>query len=194
MIALVFLASCVPPPAPKTVFQRAQRAYARGDYVGAFKYFSLSADDEHPVGQYMLAELYAHGEGVEQDLYKARVLYVKAAKAGITNAQYTLGLMYRYGSGTLQNLRQATYWLTKAAYHGHHGAQMAVANLLDSHASPRIDLIKAYMWYSLIMQYKYTDFRNVAAQKREKLEKLLTPQEVAIGERRAQMWRPVTMQ
>lgn len=68
---------------------------------------------------YILASLYARGEGVEKNLEKAFELYSKAAAQGMADAQWRIALCYRDGEGVKGNPAKAVEWLEKAAAQGH---------------------------------------------------------------------------
>src|SRR5262249_20835254 len=53
--------------------------------------------------KYVLGLLYHHGEGVAQDLAKARKWYGQAAAEGNSNAINTLGVLYHNGEGVAQD-------------------------------------------------------------------------------------------
>ena len=51
--------------------------------------------------------MYANGQGVKQDYFKAVEWYQKAADQGHAAAQYNLGIMYKNGLGVKQNYTKA---------------------------------------------------------------------------------------
>ena len=51
--------------------------------------------------------MYAKGQGVRQDYFKAVEWWQKAADQGDAPAQYNLGIMYQYGQGVKQNYTKA---------------------------------------------------------------------------------------
>lgn len=67
---------------------------------------------------YNLGLCFLHGNGVDQNLVKARRLFRIAAKAGDANAAMNLGLIYLNGDGTSADLFEARYWLEMSAAHG----------------------------------------------------------------------------
>ncbi|KAF8944409.1 hypothetical protein BGZ46_006261, partial [Entomortierella lignicola] len=50
------------------------------------------SNEVSPMDQYILGEKYQHGDGVNQDLFRAATCYLKAANQGLSEAQYQLGL------------------------------------------------------------------------------------------------------
>lgn len=62
-----------------------------------------------------LAVCYLHGNGVDQNLVKARRLFRIAANAGESNAAVNLGLMYLNGEGVPADPHEAKRWFELAA-------------------------------------------------------------------------------
>jgi len=63
----------------------------------AVKWYRASADQGHPDGQYGLGEMYAKGEGVEEDLDEAVLWFTRAAENGNLRAQRVLISAYENG-------------------------------------------------------------------------------------------------
>ena len=69
-------------------------------------------------------------ECILEDLEKAGMLYLQAAKGGSVNAQYVIGLWYLDGLFNFpKNENEALFWFKKAASQGHVKAQIKVAEL-----------------------------------------------------------------
>lgn len=66
---------------------------------------------EKPKAQFSLGSMYLYGEGVEQDLEKARYWIEKSVEQGNLNAQYCLGEFYYYGDAVERE--RAKYWWEK---------------------------------------------------------------------------------
>ncbi|MCR5257749.1 MAG: TIR domain-containing protein [Desulfovibrio sp.] len=73
--------------------------------------------------QRALGGMYERGQGVGQDLAKAREWYEKAAAQGDAEAQHALGCMHSKGLGAPKNSAKAFQWWEKAAVQGHARAQ-----------------------------------------------------------------------
>lgn len=70
-----------------------------------------------------LGLIYATGQGVKQDLKKAKYYFELAAKQGYDEAQYMLGYMYREGNGVKQDYKKAKDYYEQAAAQGHKKAK-----------------------------------------------------------------------
>ena len=77
------------------------------DLNKAFHWAKRAAKQRYAPAQYVLAAMYAKGEGTQQDLHKAFRWVKKAAEQGHTTAQYQLARMYYEGEGTEQKIPPA---------------------------------------------------------------------------------------
>ena len=92
----------------------------------AFDCFSTAAKGEHAESQYMLANAYLYGYGVQQSYENAVFWWHKAAEHGLISAQNNLGVAYSRGMGVVKDVSKGKYWYDKAA---HLGNPIAVKNL-----------------------------------------------------------------
>ena len=83
-----------------------------------FNEVKLAAAEGDAETQYELAELYAEGDGVEQNLVEAVKWYRKAAEQGHDSAQFEVGLSYQNGKGVPQSVTEAYIWLNISAENG----------------------------------------------------------------------------
>ena len=83
-----------------------------------FNALKLAAAEGDADTQYELAELYAEGEGVEQNWVEAVKWYRKAAEQGHDLAQFKVGLSYQNGKGVPQSDTEAYIWLNISAENG----------------------------------------------------------------------------
>lgn len=74
--------------------RKGKAAYEIKDYKAAAMSFSLAALDGNAEAQYMLAECYELGEGVEEDENESVRWLRKAAEQGYAKAQMRLGVYY----------------------------------------------------------------------------------------------------
>lgn len=95
-------------------FEEGSTAFARGDYVTAFREFKALAEEGDADAQVIIGFMYAHGLWVLKDAAEAAEWYRKAAQQGNGAAQYNLGRMYQMGSGVRQDYLQAHLWLSLA--------------------------------------------------------------------------------
>jgi TPR repeat protein len=96
-------------------FDKAVKAYERGDYATALRLLRPMASAGNPDAQNNLGLMYATGRGVEQDYTAAAKWYRLAAEKGVASAQNNLGTMYAGGQGMQPDYVQAYLWFTLAA-------------------------------------------------------------------------------
>lgn len=119
---------------PKQSFVWMQSAALQGDYEA----------------QYLLADMYLQGKGVEKSEMEAINWYGKAAEQNSAYAQYSLGVMFYNGQGTEQNLLEAKKWLEFAAWQGHSEAQHLLSRMYQQGFGVEKSLPQAYAWLSLV--------------------------------------------
>jgi len=96
-------------------FDKAVKAYERGDYPAALRLLRPLAQKGNAEAQNNLGLMYAMGRGVPQDYAAAERWYHMAADKGVASAQNNLGVMYTGGQGVKQDYIQAYMWFTLAA-------------------------------------------------------------------------------
>ena len=106
------------------MFVEAGKWHARRDYSKAAALLTeiLSVEPTHTKATHGLAFVYAKGQGIEQDLGKAKELYERAHRAGYDRSTTNLGCMYENGSGVEQDFEKA-----KMLYEEAHKAGNALA-------------------------------------------------------------------
>ncbi len=104
-------------------FQTGIKAYLKGDYATALRYWQPLAKKGDAPAQFNLGVLYAQGLGVKKDPAMAAVWDRRAAKKGYTPAQFNLGEAYFSGVGVAADMNKAVYWWTTAAKRHHVKAQ-----------------------------------------------------------------------
>lgn len=101
-------------------FESGQSAYAAGRYREAFLEWEFDANRGNPVAQYFVGNMYASGEGVDQDIEIANSFYEKSAVQGHLESALKLATNYRLGQGVENvDLHKASKWLYMAAEAGH---------------------------------------------------------------------------
>jgi len=84
------------------------------DNAAAVKWYRASADQGHRDGQYGLGEMYAKGEGVEENPDEAVIWFTRAAENGHAQAQRVLISAYKNGLlGLTTDLAKATMLQSK---------------------------------------------------------------------------------
>lgn len=106
------------------MFEKAGQWHSRGSYTQAANLLSevLRIEPAHTKAAHGLGFLYAKGQGIEQDLGKAKELYEQAHRAGYERSTTNLGCMYENGAGVEQDFEKA-----KTLYEEAHRAGNALA-------------------------------------------------------------------
>lgn len=93
----------------------ATTAYERGDYETALRLLQMLTERGNAAAQLKLGEMYAAGNGVQQDFAEAAKLNGLAAEQNDADAQVLLGLLYEVGVGVPRDYVKAHMWLNIAA-------------------------------------------------------------------------------
>jgi uncharacterized protein len=142
------------------------RSYRSGDKVAALKQLEAAAEQGDILAQWKLGRMYADGDGVSQDDYRAFQLFSRIADARgdesrdslhagvVANAFVALGIYWLDGipnSPVKPNASHAAKAFNYAAtYYGHPEAQYQLARmLLDGAATGRQEPRLAMRWLSL---------------------------------------------
>jgi len=94
-----------------------------------------------------LANAYAQGKGVPQDMAEALRLYRQAADRGSASAQFNLGMMYELGRGVAPDAATAFGYYLKAAEQGFAPAQFNVGNMFANGLGVKQDYFEAALWF-----------------------------------------------
>lgn len=98
-------------------------AFQRGYYLTALRLAERRAAQGDAVAQTLIAEIYANGLGVGQDIPRAISWYAQADANGDIQATFQLAMIYQRGTGVEQNRARAAALFRKAAEGGHVAAQ-----------------------------------------------------------------------
>ena len=143
------------------------------------------AQKQDPVAEYTLAQIYAQGDGVPKDDAQARKWLKLAAEHGNPEAEYEMGMALREGRDVIQDYDAALKWFIRAAETGNARAQFELGHMYRVGMGVPIDNVKAYMWFNLSARQGYED----ADRARVLAARMMTPQEIAQGQRLAREWR-----
>ncbi|GJL94788.1 MAG: hypothetical protein DHS20C05_11930 [Hyphococcus sp.] len=106
-----------------------------------------------PPAQLQLGEFFKTGQGVEQDLARARTWFRRAANGGNVLAMHRIGVMTARGDGGPADTGEAVGWFEQAGNRGLVDSQYNLGAIFhpsnDGPASTIQDPGKAYYWYSL---------------------------------------------
>jgi TPR repeat protein len=157
--------------------------------------------------QLALGSWYAHGnEEIAQNLAEAVIWFGKAADQGNVSGLFELAQMYRSGTGVAQDYGEAAKWFHEAAEHDipkwfreameHNlvskytpdvaSAQFMLGSMYEDGDGVPQDIVLAHMWYNISAAHGSSD----AAHARRRLERDLTPEQVAEAQRLTREWKP----
>jgi TPR repeat protein len=186
-------------------FKKGMAAHKRGDYAAAMREWRPLADRGDAQAQYKLAFMFERGRGAPQDQAEAvkwfrkaarqgqgtdkndsRAVkwFRKAARQGHARAQYSLAVRTARGQGTDKNDSQAVKWFRRAAEQGHAKAQYSLGLRYSQGKGVPKNIVLAYMWWSLAA----LDGHEKAYAFRDSATKIMTPAEIAEGQRLAREW------
>lgn len=153
--------------------------------VRAF-YFALSLA---LLGQSLQADFAAGMSAYEKHDYATALKeWRPLAEAGDAPTQFNLGLMYLDGAGVPQSSEHAVEWFRRSADQGYTKAQYNLGSLYALGHGVRRDLITAHMWMNLCA----ASGDGKCAKQRDLVGAKLKPRDLAIAQRRAAEWKPVT--
>lgn len=158
----------------------------RNEFKTALMWFRLSAEQGYAPAQAFLGDLYLNFEfsGIRPDLAEGGKWLRLAAENGNLNGQVALGDMYNDGIGVPQSYGEAAEWYRLAADQGNPTAQTILARMYrDGRGVPK-DLVQAHMWFDIAS----VSGESSATRMRERAARSLSPDQVALAEKRAGDW------
>ncbi len=162
-------------------------AYESGRFAATMKL----AENQDPLAEFRLAQMYALGDGVEKNKQAAQTWLERAARHGNIEAQYEFGLALLNGYDMVQHFERSAEWLQKAAAGGHAKAQFELARMYLRGTGLPVDSVKAYIWLNLAAAGGIEE----AASPRDAVLRLLSPAQVAEAQaearRLAEAWNPI---
>ena len=104
------------------------------------------------------------------------------ANAGNVDAMLNLGFMYDHGKGVIQDFKEAVKWYRKAAELGHAKAMYSVGFMYANRRHVRQqDAVEAYAWWNVAAEKGL----KKAAGKRDWIKNIMTPEQIAEGQKRS---------
>jgi uncharacterized protein len=175
MAAVVSAAVLLPPPVlaqnasgeegAVEAFRQGAEYYHVGELEAAFDAFSEAAEHGNAIAQWKVGKMYAQGEGIAEDDYKAFQMFSRIADTHAEDSPYSpvaqvvadafvnLGNYYKHGiaaAGIQPNLRRAVELYTHAAsYFGDADAQYQLARLYLEGNGVNSDPNQAARWLNL---------------------------------------------
>jgi Sel1 repeat len=168
-------------------------SFDKGDYRTALRLARVLADEDDTRAQRLLGVMYYYGQGVSRDYTEAAKWFRLAADQGDPDAQFYVGVLYTEGLGVPEDYAEGAKWYRLAADQGDAQAQYNLGVFYSKEQLGRHpDYVSAYMWFNLAAaHFKPSDpRRNTAIKSRELMERLMTPAQLAEGQRRAREWMP----
>lgn len=123
-------------------------ASQQGNKEALFISYLIPAKQGSAQAQINLGNMYAIGQGVNQNLKQAIKWFTLAAKQGITSAQFKLGYIFFYGQG-VADYKRAAFWYLLAAQQGNIDAQFNLGNLYQIGLGVEQNFKEAIKWYAL---------------------------------------------
>jgi TPR repeat protein len=112
-----------------------------------FALFQAGADHGDAASMQYLGTAYENGQGVAQDLGKAREWYEKAIAKDNSDAMNSLGMLYQNGEGVTQDFGKAREWYEKAIAKDNSDAMMLLGSLYQNGQGVTQDFGKAREWF-----------------------------------------------
>jgi TPR repeat protein len=160
------------------------------DYVEAAKWYRRAAEQGYAAAQLLLGTLYAQGKGVPQSDAEATQWYRLASEQGDDEAQFKIGVAYDLGRGVPKDDAEAAKWYRFAAEQGKADAQYLLGTMYISGEGVPQDYVLAHTWLNLAASRLEGKKREAAANSRNLLEELMTPEQIAEAQRLAREWKP----
>lgn len=154
-----------PDASPVDAFRMGAELYSSGDRQSAFNAFEFAASKGHAIAQWKLGKMYAEGDGVKEDDYKAFQMFSTVADQHADDNPYTpdarvvadafvnLGNYYKTGiakAGIKPDVGRAVDLFTHAAtYFGDADAQYNLARIYLEGDGIESDPVRAVRWLGL---------------------------------------------
>ncbi|MGH6804866.1 MAG: tetratricopeptide repeat protein [Methyloceanibacter sp.] len=165
-------------------------AFSRGDDTEAIRRFRPLAEQGHAGAQSYLGLMYYSGAGVPQDFDHSVKWSRLGAEQGDRNGQYNLGRLYAVGKGVPKDDVEAAKWWRLAAEQGHTTSQFLLGISYALGKGVPQDYVLAHMWFNLGASASEGKLRDDHVARRDELEGLMTPEQIAEAQRLAREWKP----
>ncbi|MET3613742.1 localization factor PodJL [Rhizobium aquaticum] len=156
--------------------------------ASSLAWYSKAASMGFAPAEYRLGSLYEKGVGVGLDPAKAVEHYSTAAKAGNISAMHNLAVLFATGTLGAPDFGSAAKWFTEAANHGVRDSQFNLAILYAKGSGVAQDLVQSYKWFGIAAKDGDTD----AAQKRDEVGKVLSPDQLTKAKAEVDGWKAAT--
>ncbi|SNC75908.1 hypothetical protein SAMN04487881_3150 [Marinobacter sp. es.048] len=109
--------------------------YKMGQYDSAFEQYLELAEEGSRQGMLNVANMYAQGQGVEQNQEKAFQWYLRAAESGDSISMVEVAMAYEEGRGTVPDKSEAIGWYRQAVAAGNSDARWRLGKRLYDEGS-----------------------------------------------------------
>jgi TPR repeat protein len=130
---------------------------------------------------------YDKGASVVRDQAEAAKWYRKAAEQNLAVAQNSLGFCYDKGEGVAEDRVEAVKWYRKAAEQNDAAAQYNLGMCYERAEAGTEDWAEVYKWLSLAARQGHEGAKNYMTALESKL---MTPEQIAQGQKRAREFKP----
>ena len=137
--------------------------------------------------QVELGRRYDKGEGVMKDHVEAAKWYLKAAEQNYAEAQNSLGVCYLNSEGVAKREVEAVKWFRKAAEQNYVDAQFNLGMCYEEADPGTEDWAEVYKWLSLAARQGHEGAKKFMTVLESKL---MTPEQIAQGQKRAREFKP----
>lgn len=138
-------------------FQLARALSKDEAYEEAAALFRKAAEKGYTSAMVGLGDLYAYGDGVDEDPKQAVEWFRKAIAIGNTDAMVALASLYSEGQGVKEDLKEAARLYRMAADKGNSDAMQDLADMYAEGAGVAKDIKQAVSWYEKAANAGVTD-------------------------------------
>jgi TPR repeat protein len=125
------------------------------------------------------------------DYAEAMTQFKALSEQGDVGATYYVGFLYHHGYGEPVDYAEAIKWYSKAAARGDFQSQFYLGRLAEQGKGMARDPVAAHSWYSIAARYAVNPRDGAYARdEARKLERKMTPEQLAKAKEIATAWKP----
>jgi hypothetical protein len=122
---------------------------------------------------------------------EAMTQFKALSEQGEVGATYFVGFLYHHGYGVPVDYAEAIKWYRKAAAKGDFQSQFYLGKLAEQGKGIERDPVAAHAWYSIAARYAVNPRDGAYARdEARKLERKMTPEQLAKAKETAAAWKP----
>jgi len=134
------------------------------------------------------SEMVAPPETTKEYWAESAKWFRKAAEQGDADSQNWLGTCFRRGDGVREDVVEAAKWYRRAAEQGEQGGMSSLGEMYAKGEGVPQNYVEAYKWLNLAAAGK--SLAAFYAEERRKLERRMTPEQIAEAQRRSEQFVP----